>query len=485
MAIWGVFIAYLGALFWLAYWSRRSGGDLKGFFLGGKQMPGWAVAFSTNATGESGWLLLGLTGMGYLTGFHALWIVVGEIIGITLSWMLVARRLKPAADKYDAITVPDFLASRFADTSGLLRITAVTIILLMVVTYTSAQIDATGKAFSVFADLDYRSGAVLGAAIALAYTAVGGFKAVVYTDVLQGLLMLSGLIVLPIAGIWAVGGWDALLAGAAAQDAALIDPLAGAGWSTAGLVSVVTVMAIGLPFLGVPQLLVRYMSIRDEAEIPRAAAISVSCLVVYLSGAILTGIAGRVLFPGLADPETIMPLMSRELFPPLITGVFLAVVLAAIMSTVDSLVLLASSAVVRDMAQKVFGLHASQRQLSIWGKAVTVLIGLAATALALTGSRTIFWFVLFAWSGLGAAFGPVVICALVWKGTTRAGALAGMLGGFGTTVIWVVYLRAQFYDLYEAVPGFIVGFALTIVVSLLTRPAAAAEVSPGSAPGSD
>jgi sodium/proline symporter len=467
-AVWVVFAVYLAALVGLALATRRGSGSLSGFFLGGRKLPGWALAFSTNATGESGWLLLGLTGMGYLVGVHALWIVVGEIIGIGLSWGLVARRLRHGAGESDALTAPDYLAARFGDRSGLLRWVAVLIILAMVVTYTSAQVVATGKAFQTFVDWDYRSGAILGAVVALAYTTVGGFRAVVWTDVLQGVLMLGGLIALPIAGFAAAGGWDAVMESLRAQDPVLLDPLKGLGWTTAGIVAVATGMAVGLPFLGVPQLLVRYMAIRDERDVPQAAAISIGCLFVFLTGAVLTGMAGRALFPDLADHESVMPLMSRELFPPLVTGVLLTVVLAAIMSTVDSLVLLASSAVVRDIAQQALGVHADDHRLSTWSKIVTVLIGVIATAIALVEVRGIYWFVLFAWSGLGAAFGPVILCALFWKGMTRAGALAGMLAGFLTVVVWVVWVKEHAYGLYEAVPGFAAGFVAIVVVSLMT-----------------
>jgi Na+/proline symporter len=206
-----VFVAYLAALVGLAVLTRRGSGSLSGFFLGDRRLPGWALAFSTNATGESGWLLLGLTGMGYLVGVHALWIVVGEVIGIGLSWALIARRLRRGAGEHDALTVPDFLAARFGDRAHVLRWTAVLIILAMVVTYTSAQVVATGKAFQTFLDWDYRVGAVLGAVVALAYTTVGGFRAVVWTDVLQGVLMLGGLIALPIVGFAEAGGWDAAM----------------------------------------------------------------------------------------------------------------------------------------------------------------------------------------------------------------------------------------------------------------------------------
>jgi sodium/proline symporter len=216
--------------------------------------------------------------------------------------------------------------------------------------------------------------------------------------------------------------------------------------------------------------LTRFISGRGQDEITDGSLIAVLCVIVFDVGAVFAGMAGRVVFPGLDDPETIYPLMGMELFPSVFTGVFLVVVLAAIMSTVDSLLILASSAVVRDVIQKIFDPPWTERTLSRWGKAVTVVIGVAALGLALPEVRVIFWFVLFAWSGLASAFTPVVLCSLYWKGTTRAGAVAGMIGGFVGAVGWVLLFKEHFYDLYEMIPGFALGFAATVAVSLVTRP---------------
>jgi sodium/proline symporter len=201
----------------------------------------------------------------------------------------------------------------------------------------------------------------------------------------------------------------------------------------------------------------------------------VLCIIVFDIGAVLTGISGRYLFPGLEDPETVLPVMSSSLFPSLVTGLVLVVVLAAMMSTVDSLLILASSAVVRDLLQKAVQPDLTNRQLSLVGKAATVVIGAGGLATALTGSRMIFWFVLFAWSGLASAFAPVILCSLFWKGTTRAGAISGMIGGFLAAVLWVLLLKERFLGLYEMIPGFAVGFLVTIGVSLFTRPPEGAD----------
>jgi len=471
-----VLIVYLGLLAAFAAWSRRETGTLSGFYLAGKKLPFWVVAFSTNATGESGWLLLGLTGMGYAVGAQAYWVVVGEIIGIALSWGLISRRLKRLSDDHDSITVPDVLAAKFEDKGHLIRAIAVVIILAMVTTYMTAQMVASGKALSTFMGMDYATGVAVGGTIIIAYTFIGGYKAVSYTDVLQGVLMLVGLIIVPVAAIYAGGGWSSISSNLTAQDPnftnmfALTDSGGIKGW-----VAVVSFVAIGLPFLGVPQLLVRYMSARDDNELKKARIVSVLVLLVFTFGAVTAGIAGRALFPGLEDQETIFPTLANQLFPPVVAGVLMVIVLSAIMSTADSLLLLASSAVVRDTMQKILGSTKSDHQLAGYGKIVTILVGILAIALAIPEAKFIFWFVLFAWSGLGAAFGPVVVCLLYYKKTTREGVIAGMLGGFLTSVAWVLLFKEQTYDLYEAVPGFIVGMVLTYAVSAMTFKPSAQE----------
>jgi len=255
-----------------------------------------------------------------------------------------------------------------------------------------------------------------------------------------------------------------------AQDPALLQPMGTYGLSVAGVLSAAGSVAIGLAFLGSPQLLTRFMAARDQKQIVEGGYWAVLCVIGFDVGAVFGGMAGRTLYPGLLDPETILPQMSASLFPAFFTGIFLVVVLAAIMSTVDSLLILASSVVVRDVVQKALGSQASERTLSIMGKGVTVVIGLVGLVVALLEVRVIFDFVLFAWSGIACAFTPVVLCSLFWKRTTKAGAVAGMIGGFLMTVAWVRMFKADFYDLYEMIPGFFAGLAVCVVVSLLTKP---------------
>ncbi len=468
-----VLVVYLLVLAALAIWSRAETHTLSGYFLAGKKLPFWVVAFSANATGESGWLLLGLTGMGYAVGAQAYWVVVGEIVGVLASWGLMSRRLKKLGDETDSITLPDVLAAKFDDRYHAIRGIAVAIILVMVTTYVTAQMVASGKALSGFMGMDYRTGVIVGAIIIIGYTFIGGYKAVAYTDVVQGVLMLLGLILVPAAAIYASDGWSGVTASLNAQDPALLDMFAVTATGVAGWVAIASFVAIGLPFMGVPQLLIRYMSARDDGEVVKARIMAVIVMIFFTGGAVTAGIAGRALFPGLEDSESIFPVISSNLFPAVISGLLLVVVLAAIMSTVDSLLLLASSAVIRDTVQKIMGSTKSERELSGYGKIVTIVIGIIGIAFAIPEAELIFWFVLFAWSGLGAAFGPATLGLLYYRKITRAGIIAGMSGGFLTSVVWVLYIKEHTWDLYEAIPGFAVGLLLTWGVSFLTweRPA--------------
>ncbi len=379
---------------------------------------------------------------------------------------MISRRLKKLGDETHSITVPDVLAAKFADKWHLVRGVAVLIIVVMVTTYVTAQMVASGKAFSSFLGMQYETGVIVGAVFIIGYTFVGGYKAVSYTDVVQGVLMLLGLIAVPIAAVSAAGGWDAMTSTLAAEDPGLLDMFSfesGPAW-----IGIASFVGIGLPFMGVPQLLVRFMSARDDGEIKKARIMSLIVLLVFTAGAVTAGVAGRALFPGLEDSETIFPTLSSELFPPVIAGMLLVVVLSAIMSTVDSLLLLASSAVVRDTYQKIMGSNESESVLSNYGKVITVVIGVIALVLGIQEPRVIFHFVLASWSGLGSAFGPVMIGILYYKRITWLGVLSGMLGGFLTSIIWLSFFKADYHGLYEAIPGFLAGMVLTFGVSWLT-----------------
>ena len=354
------------------------------------------------------------------------------------------------------------------DEKHVLRAISALIILVMVGAYVAAQMVAAGKAFSGFTDLSYTTSVLLGASIIIIYTLVGGYKAVAWTDLVQGVLMLAGLIIVPMVAINAAGGWDAVTATLRADDPSLLSPWGPAGAGAISLIAIVSFLAIGVGFIGVPQLMVRFMSARSEESLVPAMAISITVILLFDLGAVTAGMAGRALFPGLEDPEGILPLLATELFSPLMAGILMVVVLAAIMSTVDSLLIMASSAVVRDYLQKIRGSTKSDHMLANYGKLLTVVFGLIGVVFALNQTPVIFWFVLFAWNGLGAAFGPPLLCAAWYPPTNLKGAIAGMLGGFLTTVVWLLVFKPMTHDLLEIIPGFTVGLVLTVAVSKFT-----------------
>ncbi len=466
----GVVCAYLCAMMVIGIAARPRDASKKEYYIAGKRLPYWVIAFSMNATGESAWLLLGLSGTAYVAGASAYWVVVGETLGIWMSWRLVAKRLSQEGAIADAVTVPDVLAAKLGDPMRLLRLCSVVIILVMVLVYVAAQMLATGKAFESFLGWPYAVGVLAGGFVTIVYTSFGGFRGVAYTDTAQALLMLFAVFAVPVMGLVEAGGVSAVVSSLKDANEGLLQLFPASLGMSAAIVAVASSLAVGLPFLGVPQLLVRYIAINDEKEVVRASRISVIVIFALGFGAVSTGLVGRALTPGLDDAETIMPLLSDSLFPPFVTGLLVAAVLSAIMSTVSSLMNLASSAIVGDVYHQMFRPDVDTKRLGRLGVWVTAFVGIGGALIALRQDGLIFQFVLFAWAGLGAAFAPPVLCMLWWRGTTWQGALTGMIGGFFATVLWLVKFKDDFYGLYEMIPGLAAGVVCTVVVSLLTRP---------------
>ncbi|MFH1725453.1 MAG: sodium/proline symporter [Elusimicrobiota bacterium] len=485
--------AYFLGLIVIAYFASRRISDIADYFVAGKKLDYWVVAVSSRATGESGWLLLGLTGMGFAVGAHAFWVLMGEMLGVCLCWVYLTQRFKAFTDRYRSITIPDYLESRLGDTSHLIRVFSAVVLVVFVTAYLSAQLTATGKAFDMFLGVPYKWGVALGMIIILAYTVAGGFVAVAWSDCLQGVLMVAGLTFLPLMALAKVGGLGELFEGLRALDPALLAPMGTHGHSLKGWLSAIGLVAIGIGYLGSPQISVRFIAMRDGREFREGALIAALFTVFADIGAILTGMCGRVLLKTLADQEAVLPTLVGDMLPAFLVGVFIAVVLAAIMSTADSLLILASSAVVRDLYQKVFHPEASDKSLTGLSRVMTVILCVGALAFALTETRLVFWFVLFGWAGISAVFCPVIVLSLFWKGLTRAGALAGMATGFAVTILWntvpigwyeaVVpglagWLGAHgFADiktlsglLYEILPATLAATAVTILVSRFTKP---------------
>ncbi len=464
------FLGYLVILVGIGAWSARtSSAGLAEFFLGGRRMNRFVVALSAVVSGRSSWLLLGVTGMAFSMGASALWAVAGYTVVEALLFWFYAPRLRRFSERYDCLTLPDFFAARFHDRGGL-RVALAAVILVFMVAYVAAQFVGGGKAIGASFGLSPGTGILLTAGIVLGYTVLGGFIAVSLTDTVQAVFMLFALLVLPWIAIADFGGWGAMMTELATLDPGLPDPLAlslGAGLGFIG---------IGLGSPGNPHILVRYMSIDSARQLRFAAVVGTVWNVLMGAGAVLIGMIGRAYMGNvaalpLADPENIFPVLAQEHLPPALFGVVVAAIFAAIMSTADSQLLVAASTVVRDVYEQVIrkGRPLGQRALVLVSRGVVVALVLLALLLGWAADDLVFWLVLFAWAGLGAALGPTSILALFWHRTTRAGVFAGLVAGTLTTFVWY-FTPALKGALYELIPAFAAGLLATIVVSLMTRP---------------
>lgn len=494
----GITLVYMFGLLLLGWVASRRVKDARDYFVANKQIGFLATAFSSRATGESAWLLLGLTGLGAATGLFAMWAVVGELIGVFLAWFWLARRFKRLTDRYDAITIPDYLEARFRDHSQNLRRVAALVLVCFITIYVAAQIDATGTAFETFLGWNYHVGAVIGFVVVLIYVTTGGFLAVAWSDVVQGALMVIGLVVLPIAGFVAAGGPSVVATDLVAIDPSLMS-FSGAGWSIATVLAMVGLLMIGAGFLGSPQIFVRFIAMRGESELRPGLRVAVLWTLLADGGAVLSGMIGRAMLTGPGDGvagilgnggQDVLPLLVEHLFPTVIVGIYVAIVLSAIMSTIDSLLVLAASALVRDWYQQVRHPELNDAALTGLSRWVTVALAAAALALALIVAavmpgRTVFWFVIFGWSGIAATFCPTMILSLVWPGLTARGAMAAMVTGFATVplcrfgVFELPDIGPMLEPLSELPPAFALSMLVAFVVSKLDPSAAAlrAEVT--------
>lgn len=471
-----VYLVALLAIGWVA--SRRVKG-LRDYLVAGKKLNFFSVAFSARATGESAWLLIGLTGMGATVGVRAFWVVVGEVLGVTLCWLWMARPFKRMTDRYDSITIPDYLESRFQDSGHKLRLVSAVALVIFVTIYVSAQIDATGQAFERFLDWNYFVGAIVGFGVVLLYTTFGGFLAVVWSDVFQGMMMFLGLVALPIVGLLSIGGVGELTEGLHNIDPTLLSVAPEGGWSMTGTATIVGLTLIGLGFLGSPQIFARFLALRSESEIPRGATVALVWTVLADSGAVCIGLLARNSLN--VSGEDALPSLTEHLMPTVVVGLYVAIVLAAIMSTADSLLIVATSALVRDVHQKIRHPELTDRELIKTSRVATVVLALIALAIALTVAivtpgRTVFWFVIFGWSGIAATFCPTMILSLFWRGMNRHGAFFAMIAGFCAVPLFKFGapglpgdVGVFFANLGELPPSFLLSGLVGWLVSSLRR----------------
>jgi sodium/proline symporter len=484
-----ILFIYFGILFMIGYFASKKVKDIKDYYVGGKNLGFWAVAFSSRATGESAWLLLGLTGLGAMVGASAFWVVLGEVIGVSVAWFFMAERFKELSDRYNSITIPDYLVSRFNASGNTLRIIAATALSVFVIIYVSAQIDATGTAFETFLGWNYFNGAILGFIIVLTYIFTGGFVAVVWSDLFQGVVMLLGLILLPIVAYYAIEPSVPIAQELVALDPSFLNVWGEGGFNLLNFFTILGYAAIGLGFMGSPQLFIRFMSIKDTNEIRKGRWVAIVFTIITDSCAVLIGIYGRYLLTSIGEtPESVLgngaqnvlPMLVEKVMPLSLIGIYIAAVLSAIMSTIDSLLIVASSAISRDFYQQIFKPNKTEKQMTNISRVITLALALLALCLALiiavsSPDRTIFWFAIFGWSGIAATFCPTIILSIFWKGFSEKGAIASMITGFLSVPIFKFGFTAidsigiYFDKLGELAPAFLLAAVVGVTTTLITK----------------
>lgn len=442
---------------------------LDDFVLGGRRLGPWVSAISERASGESAWFLLGLPGAAYGLGFTEYWSVIGIAMGILTSWTFIAMPLRRATARMGAITLPDYFEMRFKDRSRSLRVVSMVVILAFYTAYVGAQLTGAGKILNATFGISESTGILIGAAVVAGYTMLGGFLAVAWTDLIQGLLMMAVAVVLPIVGLFKIGGPAALVDKLAVRGPDFLSMTGGKVGSAFVFGVMVGGLSWGLGYLGQPHLLTRYMAIRKTSQLRQGGLIAMGWTLASYWGAPMIGLVGvAVLGPSLADPEQVMPLLAKALVPGWIAGLMIAGATAAMMSTADSQLLVATSTLIEDIYVRLIRPHTSPRRLVLLSRAATLVMAGIATASAFGGTAMIDKVVAYAWTGLGASFGPPLLFALWWRGTTRAGALAGMLGGMVATIAWQNSdTLGSLLDIKAA--AVIISAVLVLIVSLMTR----------------
>lgn len=467
------FVVYLVAMLTIGLIGYGRTRDLSDYILGGRRMGRWVTALSASASDMSGWLLMGLPGYAYLAGFEAGWIALGLFVGTWANWRLVSRRLRRFTESLNnALTIPDYFERRFADGSRLLRIIAALFILVFFIFYTSSGLVAGGKLFESVFGLRYEWAVAAGAGAVILYTFLGGFFAVSWTDFVQALLMALALVLVPTIVMSMSGGWDAVMGRMSTANPELLDPFTDAGGNALGAIGIVSLLGWGLGYFGQPHILARFNAIGTESHLTGARRIAVTWVFISLVAALLVGFSGvGFVQPALegADSEKVFIHLAMVVFHPVIAGVCLAAILAAIMSTADSQLLVASSAVTEDIYRGLLRRNAGETELVWIGRGAVIVIAAIAYLLAMDPDSKVLDLVAYAWAGFGAAFGPAIVLSLFWAGMSRAGALAGVLTGGVTVIVWK-QLSGGLFDLYEIVPGVLLSVLAILVASRLMPP---------------
>ncbi|AIY65107.1 sodium/proline symporter PutP [Pseudoalteromonas piratica] len=476
----GLYFAVMLGIGFYAY--KKSTSDVSGYMLGGRNLSPSVTALSAGASDMSGWMLMGLPGAMYLSGLSSAWIGIGLIIGAYLNYLIVAPRLRTYTElANDSITLPDFFENRFNDDKRILRVISSIVIIVFFTLYTSSGVVAGGKLFESSFGMSYELGLYVTAGVVVIYTLFGGFLAVSLTDFVQGCIMFLALVLVPVVVLTEVGGLSNAI-----DTVEQLNPTLLSFASGVSILGVISAMAWGLGYFGQPHIIVRFMAIRSVKDLPIARRIGMSWMIVSLIGALATGFVGVVYVNQtgieLKDAETIFILLSQVLFHPLIAGFLLAAILAAIMSTISSQLLVTSSSLTEDIYKAFLNQQASQEKLVLVGRISVLVVALLAIFLAYDRESSILSLVSNAWAGFGAAFGPVVILSLYWSRMTKQGALAGIISGAATVLLWIylpVTVNGQSLSslMYEIVPGFIIASIAIVVVSYLSDEPSEQQVS--------
>lgn len=478
-----------------AYFMKRSNKNSEEFFLGGRSLGPWVAAFSAEASDMSGWLLMGLPGVAYWAGLaDAFWTALGLALGTYLNWLVVARRLRGYSVVADnAITIPDFFSNRFRETKKVLMLIASLFILVFFTVYASSCFVTCGKLFSALFGIDYVYMMICGAVFVLIYTFIGGFLAESVSDFMQAIVMIIALCAVLITGVSAAGGLGAVVENAKSipgffeffgiaspsvvdgvQQLSSGQPVFGAAGSY-GFLTIISTMAWGLGYFGMPQVLLRFMAIKHPNELKKSRRIAVVWVFISLAAAVLIGIVGRALYPAelltASSSENVFILLSTNLLPAVLAGIVMSGILAATISSSDSYLLIAASALSKNIYQGIVKKQATDRQVMNMTRLTLIAISIIGVLIALDENSVIFTIVSFAWAGFGATFGPILLFSLFWKRTNRAGAIAGMSAGGIMVFLWKLAIKPMggVWGLYELLPAFLVSCVVIVVVSLLTK----------------
>lgn len=460
---------YIIGMLFIGYFAYKKTENVSDYMLGGRSLGPAVTALSAGASDMSGWLLMGLPGAMYIQGLSAMWIAIGLTIGAYLNWLYVAPRLRTFTEvANNSMTIPAFLENRFGDQSNLLRIMSGVVIIVFFTFYVSSGIVSGGVLFETTFNLDYHTGLWIVTAVVVAYTLFGGFLAVSWTDAVQGLIMITALVVVPTVTVIEVGG-----IGPTIDEIQSVGPTHFDIFKGTSLIGIISLMAWGLGYFGQPHIIVRFMAITSVKEIKKARIIGMSWMIVSVVGAMITGFIGLAYFTKeglpLDDPETVFIKLSEILFHPFVTGFLLAALLAAVMSTISSQLLVTASSLAEDVYKTFLRKSASDKELLLISRISVLVVSVVAVILAFDKNGTILSLVGYAWAGFGAAFGPVILMSLYWKRMNKWGAFVGMLSGTITVVVWASIPILK-NTLYEIVPGFLICTIAIVVTSLLTAP---------------